>query len=125
MRYLKTFAILTVLLMLLLISGRVYLSYFLQQELKNRTFSWQEKKESVLGINFYNVTGPNMRMSRVHIPFYYPPTITIFEPKIYWNDNTTPCAPLVPPSSTNFCHAFLNPSLSGPGRPASPTLIPI
>ena len=57
------------------------MSDVIDEEFTKRGITYQSKKRSVLGINYYNLTWNQSIASRVHFPFSYPPTVTVYDGK--------------------------------------------
>ncbi|MAA77992.1 MAG: hypothetical protein CL916_01935 [Deltaproteobacteria bacterium] len=65
----------------LFISFHWFVSDTIEEELTKRGITYQSKKRSLLGLNYYQLTWNQNIASRLHVPFLYPPTITVYDGK--------------------------------------------
>jgi hypothetical protein len=64
------------------------ISHKIETIFNSRGISFEKKTRSLLGLNYYQLTWKQNRAERVHIPFSYPPDITLYNAHAYISHNT-------------------------------------
>ena len=78
----------------------LYISHTIEQKLSEQHIRFEKKERSILGLNYYHLHWKNHKADRVHIPFVYPPKITIYDAIVFLDNTTDSPTPPSTPSST-------------------------
>lgn len=65
----------------LFISFHWFVSHSIEKELTKRGIAYQSKTRSLLGLNYHQLAWNKHIASRLHVPFSYPPKITVYNGK--------------------------------------------
>ena len=71
----------------------LYISHTIEQKLSEQHIRFEKKERSLLGLNYYQLHWKNNKADRVHIPFVYPPKITVYDAIVFLDNNTVSQSP--------------------------------